>query len=127
MVMAKLEPIERLLKSRLKRQVQEGLSDIFNEVGCKAIAREINRGRNVKNNVRMGIKLCIHDKIGPKVDPDTLKFYPQTKKQKRMEEEFISGINKLLSAGGYGEIKSISKELGRKDMEFKKRIEKIRV
>jgi len=107
-------------------QVRRGLANIFDALSCKGVAKEIKTGRNVKENVRFGIRMCVHDKLGPTVDVKTMKFYPQSKKEKVLENKFIDKTNKLLNLGGYGELTGIKEQLRKKDAQFRRRVQKLK-
>lgn len=93
--------LEKKAELALKKQAQEGLAKIFSKLSCGGVAREIKKGRNVTGNVEYGIRLCVHDKIGPRVNVETMKFTPQSAKSKRLEKSFVDTANKLLESGGF--------------------------
>ncbi|MHC3128750.1 MAG: hypothetical protein IBV52_01555 [Candidatus Bathyarchaeota archaeon] len=111
----------------LKKQTQEGLFKLFNLLSCKGVAKEIKAGRNVTGNVEFGIRMCVHDRFGPRVDVKTMKFYPQTAKSKKIEKKFVNTTNKLLEIGGFRKIspKFLAK-LKQKDKAFEQKIKKRR-
>ena len=63
-----------MVDETLRKQVMVELAKVFTELNYKAVGREIKAGRNVTGNVAYGIRLCVHGKVGPRVDPETLNF-----------------------------------------------------
>ena len=123
----KLKKVEKVVDVSLKKQAREGLSKIYKEVGCGAVAREIKAGRNVTGNAEYGIRICVHPKVAATVDPTTLKFFPQTKKQGELEKKFIENVNKMLSNAGYKKMSaSLLSNLKKKDKKFEQDIKKRR-
>lgn len=122
-----LKKLEHELDLRLKEQTQVGLSKLYEMLGCSGIAKEIKAGRNVTGNTEYGIRLCVHNKIAPRVDPETLEFFPMSKKNRELEEKFISTTNKLLESGGFKKISpSLLSDLRKKDKKFEEKIKKLR-
>lgn len=121
-----LKKIKKTTDLALKKQAQDGLAKVFTKLGYKAVGREIRAGRNVRGNVKFGIRR-IHDKLGPRVKVDTLKFTPQSKKAKNLERNFLTTTNKLLRSGGFRTISpKLLTELRVGDKSFKKKIEERR-
>jgi len=124
---AVLNAIEKRLARNLKKQVQKGLAEVFDLTNCKAVAREIRAGRNVTGNAEFGIRLCVHPKTAPRVDPATLKFYPQTKRGKELDEKIIEKTNQMLETGGFPKMSpNLLSSMRKKDKEFEKEIKAIR-
>ena len=122
-----LSAIENRLQKKLKKQVQDGLATVFSEASCKAVAREIKAGRNVTGNAEFGIRMCIHSKTVPRVDPKTLEFTPQSKRGKEMDERFIELTNNMLETGGFKKMNPyLLSRLRKKDKDFEKEIKKRR-
>ena len=122
-----LKMAQKAANEALKKQVQVGLSKLFTELSCKAVAKEIKAGRNVTGNVAFGIKMCVHDKVGPTVNVDTLKFNPMTKKAKLMEKKFIKYTNFLLKQGKFKPLPSdLVSKMRKKDKAFEQKIRKRR-
>ena len=129
-----LKMSERILKmaqkaadEALKKQIQVGLAKVFTELSCKGVAKEIKAGRNVLGNVAYGIRFCVHEKLGPRVDPETLKFSPMTKKAKLMEKKFIKYTNFLLKQGKFKPLPSdLVSKMRKKDKAFEQKIRKRR-
>ena len=120
---AVLSAIEKRLAKKLKKQVQDGLATVFTEAGCKGVAKEIKAGRNVTGNAEFGIRLCVHPKTAPRVDPKTLKFTPQSKRGKEMDERFIQLTNDMLETGGFPKMSpDLLSSMRKKDKEFEKEI-----
>ena len=122
-----LSRLERTLDKALKRQAQNSLSQIFKEAGCGAIAKDIKAGRNVTGNAAFGIRTCIHNKVAPRYNPTTKKFFPMTKRGKELEEEFIKTTNLMLENAGFKKMPSnLLSKLRQKDRDFEKRVKKRR-
>ena len=122
-----LSRLEKKLDKALKKQAQNALSEIFSEAGCGAIAKEIKAGRNVTGNAEFGIRLCIHNKIAPRVDPATLEFTPMSKRGKQLEKGFIKTTNLLLDNAGFPKMNpKLYDRLQKKDKEFERDIAKRR-
>lgn len=122
-----LSAIEKRLQKNLKKQVQKGLAQVFKEVSCGAVAREIKAGRNVTGNAEFGVRMCVHPKVGPRYNPSTKRFFPQTKKGKRLEEQFIEKTNLMLETGGFRTMSPrLLSKLRKKDKAFEKRVKKRR-
>ena len=118
-----LKILEKSVDKSLKKQAREGLSTIYKKVGCDAVAREIKADKNVTRNAEYGIRMCVHSKVAPTVDPKTLKFFPQTKKQRDIEKGFVVNVNKLLSNAGYKKMSpSLLSDLRKKDKKFEQSI-----
>ena len=119
--------VEKRLQANLKKQVQKGLAEVFTLASCKAVGKEIKAGRNVTGNAEFGIRMCIHPKTAPRVDPKTLKFTPQSKRGKEMDERFIELTNNMLETGGFPKMKpDLLSRLRKKDKEFEREITKRR-
>ncbi len=117
--------IEKKLDKALKRQAQDALSTIFKEAGCGAIAKEIKAGRNVTGNAAFGIRMCIHNKVAPRYDPTTKKFYPMTRRGKKLEENFIRTTNLLLENAKFKKMPSnLLSNLRKKDRAFRERVKR---
>lgn len=120
---AVLSAIEKRLAKNLKKQVQTGLAEVFSLANCKAVAREIKAGRNVTGNAEFGIRNCIHPKTAPRVDPTTLKFTPQSKRAKELDEKFIEKTNLMLETGGFPKMSpNLLSNIRKKDKEFEEEI-----
>jgi len=120
---AVLSAVEKRLARNLRKQVQKGLGEIFELTNCKAVGREIRAGRNVTGNAEFGIRLCVHPKIGPRVDPTTLKFTPQSKRGKEMDEKFIKLTNDMLETGGFPKLPSdLLSSMRKEDKEFERKV-----
>ncbi len=118
-----LDAVATRLEKNLKKQVQKGLAQVFEEANCKAVGREIRAGRNVTGNAEWGIRFCIHQKTSPRVDPRTLRFTPQTKKAKELDEKFIKLTNDMLETGGFPKLPSdLLSRLRKKDRDFEREI-----
>jgi len=118
-----LGAIATRLEKNLRKQVQKGLAEVFELANCKAVGREIRAGRNVTGNAEFGIRVCIHPKSGPRVDPKTLRFYPQSKKGKRLDEQFIEKTNLMLETGGFPQMSpTLLSSMRKKDREFAREI-----
>lgn len=124
MAEAILRKAKRISAEALKKQTQEGLAKIFSELSCKGVAKEIKAGRNVVGNVEYGLRLCIHDKLGPRVNVETRKFIPMTDRDKEIEEQMVKLMNKALENGGFRKVSpTLIPTLRKKDEEFKQRVE----
>lgn len=122
-----LREAQRIADEALRKQVQVGLAKVFTEVSCKAVAREIKAGRNVTGNAAYGIRLCVHGKLGPRVDPETLKFYPMTAKAKKIEKGYIKYTNLLLKNAKFKPLPSnLISQMRKKDKAFERRVRKQR-
>lgn len=120
-----LRAIEKRLDAKLKKQVQNGLAEVFSEVSCKAVAREIKAGRKVTGNAAFGIRTCVHPKIGPRYNPSTKKFFPMTAKAKALERKFVGKVNDMLEAGGFRKMSpKLISGLQKKDKAFEKRVKR---
>ena len=122
-----LSKIEKILDKSLKKKTRNALSEIFSEASCKAVAREIKAGKNVTGNAAYGIRLCIHNKVGPRYNPTTKKFFPMTKRGKTLEEKFIKTTNLMLENAGYQKMPSnLLSKMREKDKAFEKSVKKRR-
>ena len=120
-----LRAIEKRLDAKLKKQVQNGLAEVFDLASCKAVAREIKAGRKVTGNAEFGIRVCIHPKIGPRYDPSTKKFSPMTAKAKKLEKKYVNKVNDMLEAGGFRKMSpKLISGLRKKDKAFERRMKK---
>jgi len=120
---AVLSAIEKRLAKNLREQVQKGLAEVFTLASCKAVGREIKAGRNVTGNAEFGIRTCIHPKTGPRVDPTTLKFTPQSKRGKKLDEQFIEKTNLMLETGGFKKMNpNLLSNLRKNDKEFEREV-----
>ena len=84
-----LDRLEKRLDKALQKQAKDALSEVYDQLNCKAIAKEIKAGRNVTGNAAFGIRMCVHEKVGPRYNPTTKKFYPMSAKAKKLEENFV--------------------------------------
>jgi len=122
-----LDKLERTLDLKMKKQVQTGLAELYETLGCGATAKEIKAGRKVTANAEYGIRICVHPKTEPRVNPETLEFFPQTKKNMELEEKFVDRVNIVLESGGFKRMSpSLLPNLRKKDREFENRIKKLR-
>ena len=118
-----LAAVATRLEKNLRKQVQKGLAEVFTLANCKAVGREIKAGRNVTGNAEFGIRMCIHPKSSPRVDPTTLKFYPQSKRGKKLDEQFIEKTNLMLETGGFKQMNpKLLSNLRKKDKKFERDI-----
>ena len=118
-----LRQLKKASEQALKKQTQEGLAKVFSKLSCKGVAKEIKAGRNVVGNVEYGIRLCLHDKLGPRVNVETMKFTPMSAKSKNIERNFLRLTNKLLKNGGFREISpKLLSDLAKKDKAFERKI-----
>ena len=118
-----LRAVEKRLAKGLKKQVQNGLADVFKYAGCGGVARDIRAGRKVTKSAEFGIRLCIHPKTGPRVDPKTLKFTPQSKRGKILDEKFIEKTNLMLETGGFKKMNpKLLSSMRKKDKAFERKI-----
>lgn len=122
-----LRQVEKVAEQALKKQTQEGLAKIFSQLSCKGVAREIKAGRKVAGNVEFGIRLCVHEKLGPRVNVKTMKFTPMTTKAKKIEKKFVKFANVLLKNGGFRQVSpKLISDLAKKDKAFERKIAKRR-
>ena len=122
-----LDTLERTLNLKLKKQTQDGLAKIYESVDCSGVAKEIKAGRKVTANAEYGIHICVHPKTAPTVNPETLEFFPQTKRGKDLEEKFIDRVNEALENGGFKRMSpSLLSDLRKKDKAFESRIKKLK-
>ena len=120
-----LKAVEKRLNQKLKKQAQDGLSVVYRELGCNAIAREIKAGRKVTGNAEFGIRMCVHPKVGPRFNPTTGKFTPMSARGKRLEEKFVENVDGLLETGGFRKMSpSLIPRLRAKDKAFEKRVKR---
>ena len=118
-----LDAIATRLEKNLRKQVQKGLAEVFELANCTAVGREIRAGRNVTGNAEFGIRLCVHPKTAPRVDPTTLKFYPQSKRGKEIDEKFIKLTNDMLETGSFPKMDpNLLSSMRKKDKEFERDI-----
>ena len=118
-----LSAIATRLEKNLRKQVQKNLGDVFIYANCKAVGREIKAGRNVTGNAEFGIRMCIHPKTAPRVDPTTLKFTRQSKRGKELDRKFIEKTNLMLEAGGFKKMNpNLLANMRKKDKEFEREI-----
>ena len=111
------------VEKELKKQTQDGLADVFNRLSCKAVAREIKENKKVTENVEFGIRYCVHNKLGPTVNVETMKFNPMSAKNKELENRFVGTVNKLLVDGGFRKVSSkLIPSLRKADKDFEKKI-----
>ena len=124
---AVLNKIESRLSKKLKKQVQNGLAEVFSEVSCKGVGKEIKAGRRVTAQAEYGIRMCVHPKIGPRYNPTTKKFTPMSSKGNRLLENFIDTTNNMLETGGFRKMNpKLLANLRKKDKEFEKSVKKRR-
>lgn len=117
--------IEKRLNKALRKQVQDGLAQVFREVSCGGVAKDIKAGRKVTESAALGIRMCVHPKVGPRYNPKTKKFFPQTAKGKRLEEAFIKKTNQMLETGGFRKMPStLLSGMRKKDKAFERRVKK---
>lgn len=122
-----LRKVKKMTREALQKQTRDGLSKIFTELSCKGIAREIKAGRNVSGNAAFGIRMCVHNKIGPRVNVKTMKFSPMTKRAKQIEKGFVDKVNFLLKNADYSPMPSdLISRMRKKDADFKKEVAKRR-
>lgn len=122
-----LDKLEQVLNLKLKKQTQTGLAELYESLGCGGVAKEIKAGRNVAANAEYGIHICVHPKTAPRVNPETLEFFPQTKRGIELEEKFVDRVNIVLESGGFKRMPpSLLPNLRKKDREFENRIKKLR-
>jgi len=120
---AVLRKIEKRLDKKLAEQSRNALSEVFTQLSCKAVAREIKAGKNVTGNAEFGVRTCVHDKVGPRYDPVSKRFHPQTKRGRELEHGFIKNVNLLLAQGGYKEMSpQLLPKLRKQDREFEKKV-----
>ena len=120
-----LDRLENKLNQKLKKQVQDGLAEVFSEVSCKGVGKEIKAGRRVTAQAEYGIRMCVHPKLGPRYNPTTKTFFPMTSKGKRLEEAFIEKTNQMLETGGFRKMNpKLLANLRKKDKEYEKRVKK---
>ncbi len=120
---AVLSAVEKRLAENLRKQVQSNLGEVFEFAGCTAVGREIKAGRNVTGNAEYGIRMCIHPKSGPRVDPTTLKFTRQSKKGRELDEKFVEKTNMMLETGGFSKMSAtLLSDLRKKDKEFEQEV-----
>jgi len=118
-----LSAVATRLEKNLRKQVQKNLGEIFVLTNCKAVGREIKAGRNVTKNAEFGIWNCVHPKTGPRVDPTTLRFYPQSKRGKELDEQFIEKTNLMLETGGFKKMNpKLLSNLRKQDKEFEREV-----
>jgi len=122
---AVLKKIEKRLDKKLAEQTRNSVAQLYTELGCKGIAQEIKAGRNVTGNAEYGIRTCVHDKVGPRYDPISKQFSPQTKRGREIEHSFIKNMNLLLAQGGYKEMSpQLLQNIRKKDRAFEKQVRK---
>jgi hypothetical protein len=120
-----LHELKRMGDLSLRKQAQDGLAQIFERLGCHGVAEEIRAGRDITGNVEYGIRHCVHDKVGPRVNVETWEFHQMTANARSLEQRFLENVNKLLKYGGFRTVSpKLLAELRRKDKEFEERIEK---
>jgi hypothetical protein len=120
---AVLKAVEKRLNEKLKQQVREGLSEVFTKLSCKGVAEQIKKGKDVTGNAEYGIRFCVHNKVGPRVDPETLSFSPQTKRAREIEHKFIELINKSLETGGFSAMSpTLLQDIRKGDRKFERTI-----
>ena len=122
-----LDELEKTFDLKLKKQTQDGLAKVYDAAGCGGVAKEIKAGRNVTKNAEYGIHICIHSKTAPRVNPDNMKFFPQTKRGKELEGKFIDKVNEALAGGGFKKMSpSLLSDIRKKDKAFENHIKKLR-
>ena len=122
---AVLRKLEKRLNKKLAEQSRNALSEVFTQLSCKAVAREIKAGKNVTGNAEFGVRTCVHDKVGPRYDPTSKRFTPQSKKGRELEQGFIKNVNLLLAQGGYKEMSpQLIPAIRKRDREFEKKVKK---
>jgi len=120
-----LKAVEKRFDKKLRKQAQDALSEVYSELGCKGIAREIKAGRKVTGNAEFGIRMCVHPKVGPRFNPTTGKFTPMSARGRRLEEKFIENVDGLLESGGFRKMSSnLIPRLRKKDREFRERVKR---
>ena len=122
-----LKGIEKQLKGKLRKQSVDALASVYNQMGCKAVSKEIKAERNVTGNAEFDIKICVHNKIGPRFNPTTDTFYPMTARNKVLEKKFVHGVNELLGTGGFKKMNpGLISSLRKKDRKFQLDVKKRR-
>ena len=122
-----LKAVEKRFDKKLRKQAQDALSEVYSELGCKGIAREIKAGRKVTGNAEFGIRMCVHPKVGPRFNPTTGKFTPMSARGRRLEEKFIENVDGLLESGGFRKMSSnLIPRLRKKDRAFKESVKRRR-
>jgi len=120
-----LKAVEKRFDKKLRKQAQDALSEVYSELDCKGIAREIKAGRKVTGNAEFGIRMCVHPKVGPRFNPTTGKFTPMSARGRRLEEKFIENVDGLLESGGFRKMSSnLIPRLRKKDREFRERVKR---
>lgn len=115
--------IENRLDDNLKIQAQDAIAELYTDLGGAAMAKEIKAGRNVVGNVEFGIKILVHNKVGPRYDPTTKKFTPMSAKGRQLEDDFVKNMNGLLENGGFKKINpNLIPNLRKRDIDFEKEV-----
>lgn len=118
-----LKAVEKRFDKKLKKQAQNALSEVYRELSCKAVAREIKAGRKVTGNAEFGVRRCVHPKVGPRFNPTTGKFTPMSAKGRRLEQKFVENVNGLLESGGFRKMSPrLIPKLRAQDKAFEKRV-----
>ena len=126
-----LRAVEKRLDQKLRQQTCDTLAYFFSESKCGGVASEIKKCKtptNVRDNVEYGIQNCIHPKVGPRVDPTTLSFTPQSKKARILEHRGIDLLNKTLENGGFPTVdkSALLKRMRAEDRGFEKDVQQRR-
>ena len=120
-----LKAVEKRFDKKLRKQAQNALSEVYRDLSCKAIAREIKAGNKVTGNAEFGVRVCVHPKVGPRFDPTTGKFTPMSARGRTLERKFVENVNGLLESGGFRRMSpSLIPRLRAKDKAFEKRVKK---
>jgi len=115
--------LQKIADLTLKKQTQDGLAKIFEKLGARGVANEIRQGRDITGNAEYGICHMVHDKLGPRVNVETWKFSPQSKKARRIEERFVENVNLLLKNAGFPKMSpTLLSDLREKDKEFERKV-----
>lgn len=119
----KLESIEKKPNKDLQKRNVDALSQVFKELRMNGVSKEIKAGRNVRGNTIYGLEHGLHDKAGPRYNPSTKEFFPQTKRMRENEHRFIDLTNELLKGAGEKPVNkgAFIKQLRKKDRDFEKK------
>jgi hypothetical protein len=88
------------------------------------VSNEIKMRHDVSGNVAYAMEHGVHERVGPRFNPSTKEFIPQSKRGREIEHEWIDKNNQLLDTAGEPMINKAAmlRGLRKKDREFERRV-----
>jgi len=122
----KLKTFVDILEKDVQKTNVDALSWAFKKLKMNGVAKEIKAGRNIRGNTIYGLEHGLHSKAGPRYDPTSKEFFPQTKRMRVNEHRFIDLTNELLKGAGEKPVDKakLIKHLREGDRKFEKDVKK---